>query len=70
MTTGERRNLRLELDPDSEPIAGRMRDERGASREFAGWLGLAAVLGGFLRDRGARPRQDQREPEEMGHACD
>jgi hypothetical protein len=68
MAITRRRNLSLEFDPDSKPIAGSMRDEGGRSRTFAGWLGLAAVLGGFLRDpNGAdrpRPGSDRRSGEE------
>jgi hypothetical protein len=35
--------MTLELDPGSEPISGRIIDDRGA-RSFSGWLELAAAL--------------------------
>jgi hypothetical protein len=34
----------LELDCHADPIAGRLVDEDGEKRSFAGWLGLAAAL--------------------------
>jgi hypothetical protein len=37
----------LELDCDADPIAGRLLDEGGDSRSFAGWLDLAAALEHF-----------------------
>lgn len=48
MKHDKRRRLTLELDSAAEPITGRMREENGHSRAFAGWLGLAAALGSFL----------------------
>jgi hypothetical protein len=39
-----RKRLTLELEPDAEPIEGRIREGRGPAREFVGWLGLAAAL--------------------------
>jgi hypothetical protein len=40
--------LTLELDSRAEPITGRIGDESGQTRNFAGWLGLAAALGSVL----------------------
>ena len=37
------RRLILEIDPRSDPIAGRLGDERG-THPFTGWLELAAAL--------------------------
>jgi hypothetical protein len=36
--------MTLELDVGADPIAGTLRDRRGHSVEFSGWLGLAAAL--------------------------
>ncbi len=52
--------LRLELELDAEPIAGRVRLDGDASRRFDGWLDLAVALEGALRGgrqtlQGARP---------------
>jgi hypothetical protein len=56
MRRPQRTTLTLELE-DVEPIKGRMRAEHGPSREFVGWLGLAAALESVLAplpgDRGA-----------------
>jgi hypothetical protein len=40
--------LRLELELDAEPIAGRVRLDGDASRRFDGWLELAVALEGAL----------------------
>ena len=37
------REITLEVEPDSEPIYGRVRDDSGI-RTFYGWLGLAEAL--------------------------
>jgi hypothetical protein len=44
MRDRRRKRLTLELEPDAEPIEGRIREGRGPAREFVGWLGLAAAL--------------------------
>jgi hypothetical protein len=36
--------LRLELEPDAEPIAGRLSGESGPAVAFIGWVGLAAAI--------------------------
>ena len=46
--------LRLEIDPDGDPISGRISTSQGSSRPFRGWLELAAVLETFLTAQGAR----------------
>jgi hypothetical protein len=50
----------LELDYDADPIAGRLLDEGGESRSFAGWLDLAAALEHFSNS--AEPGTNHREP--------
>jgi len=42
--TGRTRSCRLEVDIDSDPIAGRLADDHGMQISFSGWLGLAAAL--------------------------
>jgi len=41
---GGRISLRLELDPGSEPISGRLVAADGSAEEFTGWLALAAAI--------------------------
>lgn len=53
--------LRLELEIDAEPIAGRLRLEGGAPRSFSGWLGLAAALEDAL-DAGRQAPAGTRSP--------
>ena len=50
----------LELDYDADPIAGRLFDEGGESRSFAGWLDLAAALEHFSNSE--EPGTGRREP--------
>jgi hypothetical protein len=38
------RVLTLEIDTDSDPIAGRLSEGEAPSRQFVGWLGLARAL--------------------------
>jgi hypothetical protein len=40
---GLQSKLTVEVDPGSDPIAGRVTDGRG-TRPFSGWLELAAAL--------------------------
>jgi hypothetical protein len=46
------RTVTLEVDPDSDPIRGIARDERGVEHPFHGWLALAAALEQALDLRG------------------
>jgi hypothetical protein len=39
-----RQRFILELAPSSEPIAGSLTDERGATVSFTGWLEMATAL--------------------------
>ena len=37
-------HLRIDLDGDADPIAGRLRAEGSDWRPFSGWIALAAAL--------------------------
>ena len=56
MRASQHKTFTLEFE-DTEPIEGRLRADDGPSREFVGWLGLAAALESVLAplpgDRGA-----------------
>jgi hypothetical protein len=41
---GDRTLLRVELESDSEPIAGRTRGPGGSAHEFAGYMSLIEAL--------------------------
>jgi hypothetical protein len=43
-----RKRFMLELDPDSEPIVGSLRDAEGRTYDFVGWLGFSSALGQAL----------------------
>lgn len=43
------RRVTVEVDPDGEPIAGRVQNDREPSRPFTGWLELLAALEAALR---------------------
>jgi hypothetical protein len=51
--------LMIELDPRTQPISGKMFHETGQSRQFTGWLGLAAALGAALKNG---PPQTEAKP--------
>ena len=42
--SGRTRVLTLEIDADSDPVAGRLSEGGAPGREFVGWLGLARAL--------------------------
>jgi hypothetical protein len=44
MDDPKRRQVMLELDPGSEPIAGRLRLADGAASEFSGYLALIEAI--------------------------
>jgi hypothetical protein len=46
--------LRLEIDPGSEPITGTLEGGQDQAIEFSGWLGFAAAIEQALR-RASRP---------------
>jgi hypothetical protein len=52
MTARESVRVSLELDSDSEPIAGRLYEGDGAVRAFVGWLSLFAVIESVLAEPG------------------
>jgi hypothetical protein len=47
--------LTLRVDLDADPITGSLTSSRGASRRFAGWIGLAAALEALRAERPANP---------------
>jgi hypothetical protein len=49
-------SVRLDLQLDRQPIAGRLRTERGADECFVGWLGFAAALE-RLQSQGAEEKE-------------
>jgi hypothetical protein len=62
MLADERRTLTLEVDPSADPIAGLVRAEDGAERDFSGWVGLAAALERALqRTPGEQPDGEEVE---------
>lgn len=50
MTDRTHVTVHVELDPQDGSIAGRLLDDGGASRGFAGWIGLAASIENALAD--------------------
>lgn len=42
--------IRLELDPDSDPISGRLHDPRGGVVAFGGWMQLMAAVEATRQD--------------------
>jgi hypothetical protein len=44
VATPQLKTFTLVIDPRSDPIAGRLEDERAFGRDFVGWLGLATTL--------------------------
>jgi hypothetical protein len=55
----ERQRVMLELDPGSEPIAGRLLPADGAASEFVGYLALIEAIEGVRG--GSELRPDDRE---------
>lgn len=49
MAEDHRVELRLDVDPEADPIRGELRAEGGAARAFEGWLGLATEIERTLR---------------------
>jgi hypothetical protein len=52
----------IEIDAGSDPIAGRLSDERG-TRSFTGWLELADALQGAMDPRDRFGRDEGRTDE-------
>jgi hypothetical protein len=61
--SGERTRLTVELESDSEPIAGRIEESGGRAHEFAGYMSLIEAL-----ERLRRPPETPRDASspEMG----
>jgi hypothetical protein len=55
-----RRECRLEIDPTSEPVSGRLTAGE-TSHEFVGWIGLAAALERMLAGPAEHPSPSQEE---------
>lgn len=53
MAEDHRVALRLDVDPDADPIRGELRAGGGAARAFEGWLGLAEEIERTLREERA-----------------
>jgi hypothetical protein len=54
MTDDRHVELRLDVDPDADPIRGVVSTgDGGEAHEFVGWLGLAAEIERTLRGGGA-----------------
>ena len=60
MTSIQRLQLTLVLDPASDPITGTVGDAHGKSVDFSGWLGFAAALEQLLS--AARPTSAELRP--------
>lgn len=52
--------FRLEIDPTSEPVSGRLTAGE-TSHEFVGWIGLAAALERMLAGPAEHPSPSQEE---------
>jgi hypothetical protein len=53
--------IRLEVDPSSDPIRGRLYDRRGEARDFQGWLQLMAALDTARSPEAEHPSQADRK---------
>jgi hypothetical protein len=58
--------LRVELESDSEPIAGRIREPGGRAHEFAGYMSLIEALERLRRPPGSLPSTSL-PPEGLSH---
>ncbi|MFN8113251.1 MAG: hypothetical protein U0R51_08620 [Solirubrobacterales bacterium] len=56
MTSTTPIDIRCRIDSIEEPITGRLRDEQGRSRDFRGWIELAAALTALVGE--AQPRTE------------
>ena len=54
--------LRLYLEPNADPIRGRIANEMGEASEFVGWLGLASALERIVDCTPARPTDTEVSP--------
>jgi hypothetical protein len=65
--SGERTRLTVELESDSEPIAGQIEESGGAAHEFKGYMGLIEALERVRRSPNAPPDPPVAE-EGLSHA--
>lgn len=59
-----RLTLTVQLQLDADSFTGRADDDRGAGRDFSGWLGLIAALDELIER--APGRQDERDQQPGG----
>jgi hypothetical protein len=55
---GSRVKLRLDLDPSTQPITGRVDGEQGPPVDFVGWMGLMGALDRLLA-HGDQSKEDE-----------
>lgn len=62
--------IRLELELADDSLTGRAVDGAGATREFAGWMGLVAAIDVLVHRRSPAPgREDSTRPADEGDAA-
>jgi hypothetical protein len=54
--------LAIEIDPDAQPLSGRIERGGRAGREFVGWSGLAAALTILLEEPEPSPEPPAPRP--------
>jgi hypothetical protein len=59
LVSAPRREITLEVEPDSDPICGRLRHD-GGTRTFCGWLELADALRAAVHSAPDRPDEPPR----------
>ena len=55
--------LRLEIEPGSDPIRGKLRLTSGTARPFGGWVGLAAAIDWAIRGERREAANGRRPPD-------
>jgi hypothetical protein len=58
VSTNERVQVQLDLDPAADPIRGALKDVSGHAVEFSGWLGFAAAIEEVLAAAAAMPPEE------------
>ena len=67
MTSEARVEMRLEVNPASDPISGLLHDRRGEAHRFQGWLQfMSAVDTALSDDRETHKRQLGQGSEQLG----
>jgi hypothetical protein len=61
MSSHEPIHLALEIDPDAQPLSGRIERGGRAGRDFVGWSGLAAALT-IMLDEAEAPGEHEARP--------